>query len=42
VLTGVTQASMVSRFPYVPTRIVHSVADLADDLDFAVGTTVCL
>jgi len=42
VLTGVTQASMVSRFPYVPTRIVHSVADLADDLDLAIGTTVGL
>ncbi len=42
VLTGVTQASMVSRFPYVPTRIVHSVADLADDLDLAIGTSVGL
>ena len=31
VLTGVTQASMVSRFPYVPTHIVASVADLVDD-----------
>ena len=42
VLTGVTQESMVSRFPYVPTHIVPSVADLADDLDLAFGTTVRL
>ena len=32
VLTGVTQKSMIGRFPYVPTHIVPSVADLVDDL----------
>ena len=32
VLTGVTQAAAVGRFPYVPTRIVTSVADLIEDL----------
>ncbi len=31
VLTGVTTREMVSRFPYRPTRIVESVADLERD-----------
>ena len=33
VLTGVTSREMVSRFPYRPTRIVESVADLERDGD---------
>jgi NagD protein len=33
VLSGVTQAEDVERFPYRPNRIVDSVADLVDDLD---------
>jgi NagD protein len=28
VLTGVTSRDMIARFPYRPTRIVESVADL--------------
>ena len=30
VLTGVTTREMIDRFPYVPSRIVDSVADLVD------------
>ena len=30
VLTGVTQADEVDRFPYVPSQVVASVADLID------------
>ena len=36
VLTGSTQASQVDRFPFRPTRVVDSVADLVpliDELD---------
>jgi NagD protein len=33
VLTGVTQAHEVDRFPYRPSRIVDSVADLIDELE---------
>ena len=32
VLTGITQAGDVERFPYRPTRVVNSIADLLDDL----------
>jgi len=32
VLSGMTQASEVDRFPYRPSRIVDSVADLIDEL----------
>ena len=32
VLSGVTTRAEVERFPYRPTRIVDSVADLIDDL----------
>ncbi len=32
VLTGVTQADEAERFPYRPSRIVDSVADLVDEL----------
>jgi NagD protein len=30
VLTGSTRASQVERFPYQPTRVVESVADLVE------------
>ncbi|MBC3842516.1 HAD family hydrolase [Streptacidiphilus sp. 4-A2] len=30
VLTGLTQAEDVERFPYRPTRVVHSIADMVD------------
>ena len=33
VLTGVTRAEDVERFPYRPSRVVGSVADLADELE---------
>ena len=33
VLTGVTRAADVERFPYRPSRVVGSVADLADELE---------
>ena len=32
VLTGSTAAGDVDRFPYQPSRIVDSIADLIDDL----------
>jgi NagD protein len=32
VLSGITQTQMVGRFPYLPGRIVDSVADLVDDV----------
>ncbi|WP_127358739.1 HAD-IIA family hydrolase [Actinacidiphila soli] len=32
VLTGLTQASDVERFPYRPTRVVNSIADLVDEI----------
>jgi NagD protein len=32
VLTGVTTQGMTDRFPYRPSRIVDSVADLVDEL----------
>jgi NagD protein len=32
VLTGITQAVDVDRFPFRPSRIVDSIADLVDDL----------
>jgi NagD protein len=32
VLTGVTTPAMADRFPYRPSRIVESVADLVDEL----------
>ena len=33
VLTGVTSPDMVERFPYRPSRIVDSVADLIDEIE---------
>jgi len=33
VLTGVTRPEAVERFPYRPSRVVDSVADLADEID---------
>ena len=33
VLTGSTKADQVQRFPYQPTRIVSSVADIVDLVD---------
>jgi NagD protein len=33
VLSGVTRAEDVERFPYRPSHIVDSVADLVDELD---------
>jgi NagD protein len=38
VLSGVTSATEVERFPYRPGRVVHSVADLVQEID--TGTTV--
>jgi NagD protein len=32
VLSGITDSGAASRFPYLPTRIVESVADLVDDV----------
>jgi NagD protein len=32
VLTGITQNPMIGRFPYLPARIVDSVADLVDEI----------
>ena len=32
VLSGITQADEVDRFPFRPTRVVSSVADLVDDI----------
>ena len=32
VLTGVTRPEAIDRFPYRPSRVVDSVADLADEL----------
>ncbi len=37
VLTGSTAAGDVDRFPYRPSRVVDSIADLADDLEDAAG-----
>ncbi len=33
VLSGVTERDEIDRFPYLPTRVVDSVADLVDELD---------
>jgi NagD protein len=33
VLTGVTSRDQAERHPFLPSRIVDSVADLIDDLD---------
>ena len=33
VLSGITRDQMVGRFPYLPDRIVESVADLVDEID---------
>ncbi|MDQ1636648.1 MAG: 5-nucleotidase, partial [Frankiaceae bacterium] len=32
VLSGITQNPMINRFPYLPGRIVESVADLVDEI----------
>jgi NagD protein len=32
VLSGITQNPMISQFPYLPARIVESVADLVDEI----------
>ncbi len=32
VLTGVTSADQIDRFPYRPSRVVESVADVLDDV----------
>ena len=32
VLTGITQAGDVERFPFRPSRVVDSIADLVDEL----------
>ncbi len=37
VLSGVTSADQVERFPYRPSRVVKSVADLAEELDALPG-----
>ena len=33
VLTGITSRAEAERFPYLPSRIVDSIADLVDELD---------
>jgi len=33
VLTGITSRAEAERFPYRPSRIVDSIADLVDELD---------
>ena len=34
VLTGSTQRDEVERFPFRPTRVVDSIADLIDELEY--------